>query len=123
MSSHDTKNPNGGVNMRHGIESPDPNEHLLERIFSRRNMRKAWKRVKANKGAAGDDGISVEEFPEWLHDRWEGIRESLLDGAYETRFGLYKEIVGEHSLSGYDPITFVNRPVRTRMQGGLGRGS
>ena len=83
MSSHDTKNPNGGVNMRRVTEQPDPNEHLLERIFSRRNMRKAWKRVKANKGAAGVDGISVEEFPEWLHDRWEGIRESLLDGAYK----------------------------------------
>ncbi len=83
MSSHDTKNPNGGVNMRHVIEPPDPNEHLLERIFARRNMRKAWKRVKANKGAAGVDGISVEESPEWLHDRWEGIRESLLDGAYK----------------------------------------
>jgi len=83
MSSHDTKNPNGGVNMRRVTEQPDPNEHLLERIFSRRNMRKAWKRVKANKGAAGVDGISVEEFPEWLHDRWGGIRESLLDGAYK----------------------------------------
>jgi RNA-directed DNA polymerase len=69
--------------MRHVIEPPDPNEHLLERILSRRNMRKAWKRVKANKGAAGVDGISVEEFPEWLHDRWEGIREPLLDGAYK----------------------------------------
>jgi len=35
------------------MEQPDPNEDLLERILSRDNMRKAWKRVKANKGADG----------------------------------------------------------------------
>jgi hypothetical protein len=33
MSSHDTKNPTGGVTMRHVMESPDPNDHLLERIL------------------------------------------------------------------------------------------
>ncbi|MBW1738629.1 MAG: hypothetical protein JRJ69_14040 [Deltaproteobacteria bacterium] len=43
------KNPNGGVNMGHVIESPDPEAHLLEQILSRENMLKAWKRVKANK--------------------------------------------------------------------------
>ena len=29
MSSHDMKNPNGGVNMRHVTEQPDPNDHPL----------------------------------------------------------------------------------------------
>ena len=53
MSSHDTKNPTGGVDMWHVIEMLDPNENLLERILSRENMRMAWKRVKANKGAPG----------------------------------------------------------------------
>ena len=42
MSSHDTKNPTGGVNMGHVMESPDPDGHLLERILSRENMFKAW---------------------------------------------------------------------------------
>jgi len=50
MSSHDMKNPTGGVHMGHVMESPDPNGRLLERILSRENMLKAWKRVKANKG-------------------------------------------------------------------------
>ena len=66
MSSHDMKNPNGGVNMRHVTEQPDPNDHLLERILSRENMLRAWKRVKANKGAAGVDGISIAGVP-WLY--------------------------------------------------------
>jgi RNA-directed DNA polymerase len=82
MSSHDTKNPTGGVNMGHVMESPDPNDHLLERILSRENMLKAWKRVKANKGAAGVDGMSVGAFPEFARQNWDKIRESLLAGIY-----------------------------------------
>ena len=83
MSSHDMKNPNGGVNMRHVTEPPDPNDHLLERILSRENMLRAWKRVKANKGAPGVDGISISEFPDFIRDRWEDIRKSLLKGSYQ----------------------------------------
>jgi hypothetical protein len=30
--------------------------------------------------------------------------------------------VGETSLPGYGPVTLLNRPVRTRMPGGVGRG-
>ena len=83
MSSHDMKNPNGGMNMRHVTESPDPNDQLLERILSRENMLRAWKRVKANKGASGVDGISIAEFPGLIRDRWEDIRKSLLEGSYQ----------------------------------------
>jgi len=63
MSSHDTKNPTGGVNMGHVMEQSNPNEHLLERILYRENMLKAWKRVKANKGAPGIDKMSIKDFP------------------------------------------------------------
>ena len=83
MSSHDMKNPTGGVNMGHVMESPDPNDHLLERILSQENMLKAWKRVKANKGAPGIDNMSIEEFPEFARDNWDSIRESLFAGTYQ----------------------------------------
>jgi len=92
MSSHDMKNPNGGVNMGHVIEPPDPNEHLLERVFSRENMLRAWKRVKANKGASGVDGISIAEFPGFTRDRWENIRKSLLERTYQPSPVLRVEI-------------------------------
>jgi len=92
MSSHDMKNPNGGVNMGHVIEPPDPNEHLLERIFSRENMLRAWKRVKANKGASGVDGMSIAEFPSFTRGRWEDIRRSLLEGTYQPSPVLRVEI-------------------------------
>ena len=69
--------------MGHVIESPNPNEHLLERILSRENMLRAWKRVKANKGAPGIDGMSIESFPEFLRQHWQSIRESLWTGTYQ----------------------------------------
>jgi len=74
MNSHDTKKPTGGVTMRRVMESPDPEGHLLERILSRENMLKAWKRVKANKGAPGIDNMSVEDFPEYARNNWDSIR-------------------------------------------------
>ena len=39
-----------------------------------------------------------------------------------TRVGFHKGIVGEHSLSGYGPLSSVKRPVRTRMRGVVGAG-
>lgn len=83
MNSHDTKKPSGEVTMRRVMESPDPNDHLLERILSRENMLKAWKRVKANKGAPGIDNMSVEDFPEYARNKWDSIRESILAGIYQ----------------------------------------
>jgi RNA-directed DNA polymerase len=65
MSSHDTKNPTGGANMRRVMEPSNPDVHLLERILSRENMQRAWKRVQANKGARGIDGMTIEELPEF----------------------------------------------------------
>jgi RNA-directed DNA polymerase len=69
--------------MGHVMESPDPNDHLLEGILSRENMRRAWKRVKANKGAPGIDNKSVEDLPEIARKNWDSIRESLLAGTYQ----------------------------------------
>ena len=56
---------------------------LLERIVSRENLNKAYKRVKKNKGAGGVDGMSVDELLQYLKDNGEGIRESVLAGKYK----------------------------------------
>ena len=83
MSLHDTENPTGGVSMQRVMEPSNPDVHLLERVLSRENMQRAWKRVRANKGAPGIDGMSVEGFPEFARLRWDTIRESLLAGTYQ----------------------------------------
>ena len=83
MNSQDTKKPTGRVAMRRVMESPDPNDHLLEQVLSRENVQRAWKRVEANKGAPGTDNMSVEDFPEFARQNWGSIRESLLAGTYQ----------------------------------------
>jgi len=69
--------------MRRVTEQPDPNVNLFERILTRENMLKAWKRVKANKGAPGIDDVTIEGFPEYLHEHWHCIRERLFAGTYQ----------------------------------------
>jgi RNA-directed DNA polymerase len=65
---------------------------LMERICERGNLNRAYKRVKANKGAPGIDGMTVEELYGWLREHKEGLIASLLDGSYEPQPVLGKEI-------------------------------
>ncbi|MBI3771741.1 MAG: group II intron reverse transcriptase/maturase [Gammaproteobacteria bacterium] len=58
-------------------------QHLLEQIVTRDNLTRAWKRVKANKGAAGADAITVKDFPTWAREHWPNIKAQLLAGDYQ----------------------------------------
>lgn len=55
---------------------------MLERIVSRDNMNEAFKRVKANKGSHGIDGMGVDELLQYLRENGETIKQSMLDGTY-----------------------------------------
>ncbi|HAU2961171.1 TPA: group II intron reverse transcriptase/maturase, partial [Salmonella enterica subsp. diarizonae] len=66
-------------------ESPSSGDSLMEAILSQENLRQALKRVKANKGAPGVDGISVSELPEHLKRLWPELRSSLLAGNYQPQ--------------------------------------
>ena len=57
-------------------------ESLMEAVIDSTNMERAWKNVKANRGAPGPDGITIAKFPDWLQPRWSEIRQQLLDGTY-----------------------------------------
>jgi group II intron reverse transcriptase/maturase len=60
-------------------------DHLLERVVERGNLLAALKRVQANKGSPGIDGMTVEELAEHLKEAWPDVREALLEGRYEPR--------------------------------------
>ena len=55
---------------------------LLEAALTRQNLQMAWKRVKANKGAAGVDGLDIEQTKLLLRTQWPDIRQALLQGRY-----------------------------------------
>lgn len=56
---------------------------LLERVLERGNLVRALRRVEQNRGAAGVDGMGVEELRPYLRAHWVAIRERLLEGTYE----------------------------------------
>ena len=55
---------------------------LLEAALTRQNLQTAWKRVKANKGAAGVDGLDIEQTAQAIRTNWPQIRKELLAGRY-----------------------------------------
>ena len=57
----------------------------MEAVVERDNLRKALARVKRNKGAAGIDGMSVEELSAHLNEHWPAIRAQLLAGTYKPQ--------------------------------------
>jgi RNA-directed DNA polymerase len=66
-------------------ESPAIGERLMEEVCERGNCKRALARVKANKGSAGVDGMTVQQLPEFLRQHWPAIREQLLSGTYEPQ--------------------------------------
>jgi RNA-directed DNA polymerase len=67
---------------KHGTESPAIGEQLMEEVCERENCKQALARVKANKGSAGVDGMTVHDLPDFLKQHWSAIREQLLSGTY-----------------------------------------
>jgi RNA-directed DNA polymerase len=67
------------------LEAEDTGAGLLQAVLARENMRQAWKRVRANKGAAGIDGLGIDETMERLVWEWPMIREQLLRGTYRPQ--------------------------------------
>src|ERR1700689_1777011 len=63
-------------------ESPATTERTMEKIVERENLKEALRRVKANKGAPGVDGMTVNQLDDHLKEHWPAIREQLLSGTY-----------------------------------------
>jgi RNA-directed DNA polymerase len=66
-------------------ESPASTDRLMEEVCERENLKEALRRVKANKGSAGVDGMTVGGITDYLKQHWPAIREQLLSGTYEPR--------------------------------------
>ena len=136
-------NPSGGADVRREVTKPALDTPLLERVVESENMRRAWKRVVANKGAPGIDRMTLDEADTWLRTNWSTLRESLLDGTYQPlplrRKAIEKRSGGERLLGipavtdrliqqaaaqvltpifdpGFSPWSFGFRPARSAHQ-------
>src|SRR5450756_1421644 len=69
----------------HDPESPASTNRWMEEICERENLKQALQQVKANKGSAGVDGMTVGGITDYLKQHWPAIREQLLKGTYEPK--------------------------------------
>lgn len=66
-------------------KSPTSRANLMEEILERKNLEKALKRVKSNKGSPGIDAMKVLELPGYLKENWPRIKQELLEGRYKPQ--------------------------------------
>lgn len=59
--------------------------NMMERVCSRANLNQAYKRVKANKGSPGIDGMEVIELGDYIRTHKEELIHSLLNGSYQPQ--------------------------------------
>ena len=55
---------------------------MMEQVLAAENLQAAWRRVKANAGAPGIDGMTVEAFPVFCREHWPRLRSALMAGTY-----------------------------------------
>jgi RNA-directed DNA polymerase len=73
------------LSAMHDPESPASTNRWMEEICERENLKQALQQVKANKGSAGVDGMTVGGITDYLKQHWPAIREQLLSGTYEPK--------------------------------------
>src|SRR5437867_10958557 len=63
----------------------DETAGLMEEVLRRENVLAAYKRVVRNGGAAGVDGMTVDDLMPYCREHWAQIREELLSGRYKPQ--------------------------------------
>jgi len=64
------------------VENGVPQENLLEQILEESNLQRAWKRVKANGGASGIDGMTIAQFPAFAREQLPRLLDQIREGRY-----------------------------------------
>ena len=84
MADLNARMPPGNDVTQRTVTKPAFSEDLLDAVLHRANLQQAWKQVRANKGAAGIDGMTIEEFPVWVKGgHWSVAQQSIRSGDYQ----------------------------------------
>lgn len=107
---------------RRPVMDPALSEDLMARVLTPENLRKAWHQVKANHGAPGVDGMTIEDFPAFAREHWPSIRQALRDETYQPSPVRRTEIPKRHGqgkrMLGIP--TVVDRIIQQAIAQGLG---
>ena len=60
-------------------------DQLMEQVCDPKNLIRAYRRVRSNKGKPGVDGMTVHELADWLRSNHRALTDSLLDGTYQPQ--------------------------------------
>src|SRR5215471_17115345 len=71
--------------MAEGVAESPATERMMEEVCEAGNLRKALQQVRANKGAPGVDGMTVEKLAEYFTRHEAELRGQLLDGTYRPQ--------------------------------------
>jgi RNA-directed DNA polymerase len=82
MNDSTKTGPHRATASRRTVIDPALSDDLMERVLASENLRKAWHQVKANHGAPGVDGMTIEDFPAFAREHWASIRQALRDETY-----------------------------------------
>ena len=84
MSHLNTRMPPGNDVTQRSASKPAFSNDLFEQVMQRDNLHAAWQRIRANKGAAGIDGMTIDEFPAWAKSgHWKQVVTALETGQYQ----------------------------------------
>src|SRR6266571_1221110 len=70
------------LSVVHESERPANTSRIMEEVCERANLKEALRQVRSNKGSAGVDRMTVDQFGDYLKQHWPAIREQLLIGTY-----------------------------------------
>jgi len=86
MTADAVKKPKGGASGCLDRDNPASKADLMARVLTRENLQRAWEQVRANHGAPGIDGMTVEAFPDFVcSPQWVTVKESLRRGRYQPK--------------------------------------
>jgi len=80
---HNSTTPTGAYFEQRVDMQPALNFDLFSQVFAASNLKRAWKQVRSNKGAAGVDGLRIDEFIEWAQLHWKQCQLKLFDETYQ----------------------------------------
>ena len=70
------------IEQREPMQPAFNNTDLFDKVFDAANLERAWKQVRANKGAAGIDGMTIDNFGKWAKQHWPACKTQLIEGRY-----------------------------------------